>query len=49
MQQKHLMTPFKLNIDPKNAEILESDFGKPYNWETSRDFDNLKFLGVICE
>ena len=34
---------------PKNSQILESDFGKPQTWETSRYLSNLKFSEVICE
>ena len=44
------MTSFQLNIYwPKNAQILESDFGKPQNWEIFRYLCNLEFLEVICD
>ena len=47
--QKRLMTSSKLKIGQKNAQILESDFGKPQNWESFLYLSNLKFLGVICD
>ena len=47
--QKLCMTSFKLNMDKKNAQISECDFGKPQTWETSRHLRNLKFLRVVCE
>ena len=41
------MMSFKSNIGQKNAQISETDFGKPKNWEIFPYFSNFKFLGVI--
>ena len=32
----------------KNAQILQTDFGKPQNWETFSCIINFKFSGIIC-
>ena len=43
------MASCKLNID-QNAQISESDFGKPQNWGTTfRYLSDLKILEVICD
>ena len=33
----------------KNAQILESDTGKPQNLETSRYLTSFKFSGVVSD
>ena len=36
-----------VNMRKKNAQISESDFGKPQNWKTSPYHSNIKFQGLF--
>ena len=47
--QKRIMTKLKIKNWEKNAQIMESEFEKPQNWEISLSLTNLKVLGTICD
>ena len=44
LSQKNL----DVKYEPKNTQILEIDFGKLQNWETSPKLSILKFQGLYC-
>ena len=40
---------FSVDYSAKDAQISESDFGKPQNWETFRYLSDFEFSGVIYD